>query len=80
MDRCCGVSHYHLGVGLSFDNPPPPPPPQKLVHAQRELHFHYLFAEDHLVIKEEEDTLLASSIRLVDPGHLSCVDQFRTAV
>lgn len=67
------------GWGLALTTPPPPPP-QKLVHAQRELHFHYLFAEDHLVIKEEEDTLLASSIRLVDPGHLSCVDQFRTAV
>lgn len=28
---------------------------------------HYLFTEDQLVIEEEEDSLLAASIRLIDP-------------
>lgn len=40
----------------------------------------YLFAEHHLVIKKEEDALLASPVRLVDPGHLPCVDQLGAAV
>lgn len=35
----------------------------------------YLLAENHLVIKEKENTLLVPSIRLVNPGHLSRVDQ-----
>lgn len=35
----------------------------------------YLLAENHLVIKEEENTLLVPSVGLVNPGHLSRVDQ-----
>lgn len=32
------------------------------------------------MIKEEENSLLVPSIRLVNPGHLSRVDQLRAAV
>lgn len=40
----------------------------------------YLLAEDHLVVKQEEDPLLVAAIRLVDPGHLASVDQLRAPV
>ena len=35
--------------------------------ANRERERAYLLTEDQLVIKEEEDSLLATSIRLIDP-------------
>lgn len=34
---------------------------------ERERERAYLLTEDQLVIKEEEDSLLATSIRLIDP-------------
>lgn len=40
----------------------------------------YLLAEDHLVVKQEEDPLLVAAIGLVDPGHLPGVDQLRAPV
>lgn len=40
----------------------------------------YLLAQDHLVVKQEEDPLLVAAIRLVDPGHLPGVDQLRAPV
>lgn len=40
----------------------------------------YLLTEDQLVIKEEEDSLLAASVRLVDPWQLPSVDELRAPV
>lgn len=40
----------------------------------------YLLTEDQLVIKEEEDSLLATSIRLIDPWQLPSVDELRAPV
>lgn len=40
----------------------------------------YLLAEDHLVVKQEEDPLLVAAIGLVDPGHFPSVDQLRAPV
>lgn len=40
----------------------------------------YLFAQDQLMIEEEEDSLLTPAIRLIDPRHLTRVDQLRTSV
>lgn len=40
----------------------------------------YLLAENHLVVKQEEDPLLVPAIGLVDPGHFPSVDQFRAPV
>lgn len=40
----------------------------------------YLLAEDQLVIKEKEDSLLAASIRLIDPRQLPSVDELRAPV
>lgn len=40
----------------------------------------YLFTEDQLVIKEEEDPLLAASVRLIDPWQLPGVDKLRAPV
>lgn len=36
----------------------------------------HLLTEDQLVVKQEEDSLLAASVRLVDPRQLPGVDQF----
>lgn len=40
----------------------------------------HLFTHDQLVIKEEEDSLLAAPIGLVDPRHLTSVDQLGASV
>lgn len=40
----------------------------------------YLFAQDQLMIKKEEDSLLTPAIRLIDPWHLTRVDQLWTSV
>lgn len=40
----------------------------------------YLLTEDQLVIKEEEDSLLAASVWLVDPWQLPGVDELRAPV
>lgn len=40
----------------------------------------YLFAQDQLMIKKEEDSLLTPAIRLIYPWHLTRVDQLWTSV
>lgn len=42
--------------------------------------WNYLLAEDHLVVKQEENPLLVAAVGLVDPGHLPSVDQLRAPV
>lgn len=48
--------------------------------SEREREGAYLLTEDQLVIKEEEDSLLAASIRLIDPWQLPSVDELRAPV
>lgn len=47
--------------------PTRPSKKRKKVNKERERETAYLLTEDQLVIKEEEDSLLAASIRLIDP-------------
>lgn len=44
------------------------------------LQITYFLTEDQLVIKEKEDSLLAASIRLIDPWQLPSVDELRAPV
>lgn len=53
-------THYDTGQGRS----------------QADRHTAYLLAEYQLVVKEEEDSLLAASVRLIYPRQLPSVDQF----
>lgn len=50
------------------------------IKMERDREGTYLLTEDQLVIKEEEDSLLAASVRLVDPWQLPSVDQLRAPV